>query len=57
MIFYLAENVLRQIDGEDATYEAWNKLEELFMTKSLNNQILLKKRFFGFKMDLGKNLE
>ena len=25
---------------------AWNKLEELFMAKSLTNQILLKERFF-----------
>lgn len=27
------------------------------MAKSLTNRILLKERFFGFHMDLGKNLE
>lgn len=57
MFLYLVDNVLRQIDGEKTTYGAWNKLEELFMTKSLTNRILLKERFFGFRMDQGKNLE
>ena len=53
----MVDNILRQINGEETTYGAWNKLEELFMAKSLTNQILLKERFFGFHMDPGKNLE
>ena len=57
IVLYLADNVLRQIDGEETAYGAWNKLDELFMAKSLTNRILLKERFFGFKMDPGKNLE
>ena len=57
MILYLVDNVLRQIGREDTTYEVWNKLEKLFMVKSLTNRNLLKERFFGFKMDPSKNLE
>ena len=38
-------------------YGIWNKLEELFMTKSLTNRIMLKEKFFGFHMDSTKNLE
>ena len=49
--------MLRQIDGLDTTFEAWNKLEELFMAKLLTNQILLKEKFFGFHMDPSRNLE
>ena len=45
IILYLADNVLRQIDGEETAYGAWNKLEELYMTKSLTNRIMLKEKF------------
>ena len=57
IVLYLADNVLRQIDGVDTAFEAWNKLEELFMAKSLTNRILLKEKYFGFHMDSSKNLE
>ncbi|PON33116.1 hypothetical protein PanWU01x14_355310, partial [Parasponia andersonii] len=57
IVLYLADNVLRQINGEDTAYIAWNKLSELYLTKSLKNRILLKEKFFGFKMDPTKNLE
>lgn len=32
IVLCLADNMLHQIDGIDTTYEAWNKLEELYMT-------------------------
>ena len=57
ILLYLADSVLRQIDGIETAYEAWNKLHKLFMTKSLSNRILLKEKFFGFHMDQNKNLE
>lgn len=57
MVLYLADNVLKQIDGEETAFGAWKKLEELFMAKSLTNRILLKERFLGFHMDPCKNLE
>ena len=55
IILYWADNVLRQIDGEDTTYKVWIKLEQLYLTKSLANRILLKEKNFGFKMDTAKN--
>ena len=48
IVLYLADNVLRDIDGEETTYGALNRLEELFMKKSLTNKIMLKEKFFGF---------
>ncbi|PON77119.1 LOW QUALITY PROTEIN: hypothetical protein TorRG33x02_240910 [Trema orientale] len=57
IVLYLADNVLKQIDGEDTAYKAWNKLGELYLTKSFTNRILLKEKFFRFKMDPTKNLE
>ena len=57
LVMCLANNVFRQIDREETAFGPWNKLEELFMAKSLTNQILLKERFFGFHMDLAKSLE
>ena len=44
IVLYLADNILRQIDEEEIAYGAWNKLEELFMAKSLTNGILLKEK-------------
>ena len=57
LILNLADNVLRQVDEEDTTLKVWNKLESLFMVKSLSNKIYLKEQIFGFKMDPLKNLE
>ena len=57
IILYLADNVLRQIDGEDTAYKVWKKLEQLYLTKSLTNRTLLKEKFVGFKMDIAQNLE
>ena len=44
IVLYLANNVLKQIDGENTTFGALNKLKDLFMAKSLTNRILLKKK-------------
>ena len=57
IVLYLADNVLRQIDGVEMAFGAWNKLEELFLAKSLSNRILLKERFFAFRMDSSKGLQ
>lgn len=35
LILYLANNVLRQLDGHDTAFKVWTKLEELYLTKSL----------------------
>ena len=57
LILNLADNVLRQVDEEDTALKVWNKLESLYMIKSLSNKIYLKEQLFGFKMDSSKNLE
>ena len=57
LILNLANNVLRQVDEEDTALKVWNKLESLYMVKSLSNKIYLKEQLFGFKMDPSKSLE
>ncbi|TXG72862.1 hypothetical protein EZV62_001441 [Acer yangbiense] len=61
IILNLFDNVLREVNEETTAYGVWNKLESLYMTKSLTNKIYLKERLFGFKMDpsksLGQNLD
>ena len=57
LILNLADNVLCQVDEEDNALKVWNKLESLYMLKSLSNKIYLKEQLFGFRMDPSKNLE
>lgn len=57
IILYLVDNVLREIDACNLEYEASKKLEDVYLTKSLTNWILLIEWFFGFKIDPSKNLE
>ena len=57
LILNLADNVPRQVDEEDSALKIWNKLESLYMVRSLSNKIYLKDQLFGFKMDSAKNLE
>ena len=42
LILNLSDNVLRQIDDEDTAAKVWLKLESLYMTKTLSNNIYLK---------------
>ena len=57
LILNLADNVFCQVDEEDTALKVWNKLDSLYMVKSLLNRIYLKEQLFGFKMDSSKNLE
>ncbi|TXG70535.1 hypothetical protein EZV62_005470 [Acer yangbiense] len=61
IILNLFDNVLREVNDETTASSVWNKLESLYLTKSLTNKIYLKERLFSFKMDaskgLGKNLD
>ncbi|PON82264.1 hypothetical protein TorRG33x02_219660 [Trema orientale] len=57
LILNLADNVLTQVDEEDSALKIWNKLDSLYMTKSLSNKIYLKEHLFGFRMDSTKSLE
>lgn len=57
IILYLADNVLRQVHEAKSALEVWSKLDALYLTKSLTNKLYLKERFFGYKMDVNKDLE
>lgn len=57
MILYLSDTVLQQVNDIETTVELWEKLESLYLSKSLSSKILLKERFFSFRMNPAKNLE
>ena len=48
LILNLTNNVLRQVDEEDTALKVWNKLDSLYMVKSLSNKIYLKEQLFLF---------
>ncbi|KAA0067462.1 Retrovirus-related Pol polyprotein from transposon TNT 1-94 [Cucumis melo var. makuwa] len=54
---YLSDEVLRLVDEATTTGELCKKLESLYLTKSLQNKLYLKEKFFGYKMDQSKSLE
>ncbi|TXG62727.1 hypothetical protein EZV62_009721 [Acer yangbiense] len=56
IILNLSDNVLREVNDETTACDVWNKLESLYLTKSLTNKIYLKERLFSFKMDASKGL-
>ena len=47
---YLDDNDLREVSGETSATGLWLKLEELCMTKSLQDWFYLEGKLFGFKM-------
>ncbi|MDV3183834.1 MAG: hypothetical protein Q8847_02655 [Sweet potato little leaf phytoplasma] len=57
IILYLADNVLRQVHEAKLALEVWSKLDALYLTRSLTNKLYLKEKFFGYKMDVSKDLE
>ncbi|KAA0035013.1 Cc-nbs-lrr resistance protein [Cucumis melo var. makuwa] len=57
ILLYLSDKVLRLVDEATTTGELWKKLESLYLTKSLPNNLYLKEKFFGYKIDQSKDLE
>lgn len=47
---HLSNKVLQEVSSENTIAGIWVKLESLYMTKSLQDRIYLKGKFFGFKM-------
>jgi hypothetical protein len=45
----LADEVLFNIVGEETTTGLWNRLESLYMTKSLTNKIFLKRQLYSLQ--------
>ena len=48
---------MRKVDEEKSTAALWNKLEKLYLVKTLPNKIFLLEKFFGFKMDTTKDID
>ena len=49
----LADEVLREVADEDTAAGLWLKVESLYMTKSLTNELYLKRRLFTLRMKEG----
>ncbi|KAK3225087.1 hypothetical protein Dsin_004949 [Dipteronia sinensis] len=45
IILNLSDNVLREVNDETTAFNIWNRLESLYLTKSLTNKIYLKKGY------------
>ena len=46
----LAEEVMYHVMDEESPVTIWLKLESWYMSKSLTNKLLLKKKLYGLKM-------
>lgn len=52
----LAKNVLANVIGLSTTKELWEKLEELYQTKSISNRLYLKEQFHKLQMVEGTTI-
>ncbi|TXG71900.1 hypothetical protein EZV62_000479 [Acer yangbiense] len=50
LILGLGDKVLREVSKETTAAGVWEKLEELYVSKTVPDRIYLKQRLFGFKM-------
>jgi hypothetical protein len=53
----LSPDVLREVMNAKSAAELWNKLEELYMTKSLANKLRLKERIYTIHMAEGTSIQ
>jgi len=51
IILHLSDFVLRKVRKLDSTKELWEKLEKLYVKKSMPNKVFLLESFFNFKID------
>ncbi|GJV61585.1 retrovirus-related pol polyprotein from transposon TNT 1-94 [Tanacetum coccineum] len=56
VILCLGNKVLREVTGETTAAGVWSKLETLYMTKSLDNKLYLKKKLYTFYMSAGRKI-
>jgi hypothetical protein len=52
----LADEVLFNIVGEETTTGLWNRLESMYMKKSLTNKIFLKRQLYNLRMTEGTKI-
>jgi len=57
ILLSLSNEVLYKVAEEQTVVGLWLKLEKLYMTKSICNKLLLKKRLFGLRMKEGASLK
>ena len=53
----LSNEVLREVVKETTTKGIWEKLESLYMAKSVTNRLLLKSRLYDLRLEEGKPLK
>nr|GEX73138.1 retrovirus-related Pol polyprotein from transposon TNT 1-94 [Tanacetum cinerariifolium] len=51
-----SNKVLREVTGETTAVGVWSKLETLYMTKSLDDKLYLKKKLYTFYMPAGRKI-
>nr|GEX07623.1 retrotransposon protein, putative, Ty1-copia subclass [Tanacetum cinerariifolium] len=56
VILCLGNKVLREVTGKTTAVGVWSKLETLYMTKSLANNLYLKKKLYTFYMPAGRKI-
>ena len=56
MILSLGDKVLREASKMTTALSLWNRLETLYLTKTLSTRLFLKTRFFSFRMGEGQKL-
>ena len=52
----LTDDIINKVSEEETVVGLWLKLESLYMTKSLTNNLLLKQCLFGLRMQEGTSL-
>ena len=56
ILLCLADDIITEVAEEETPAGLWLKLESLYMTKSLTNKLLLKRRLFSLRMEEGTTL-
>ena len=54
---YLFNKVLREVGKESTTTGIWDKLESLYMAKSVTNRLLLKGRLYDLRLEESGSLK
>ncbi|KAL3623657.1 hypothetical protein CASFOL_032473 [Castilleja foliolosa] len=56
LILSLGDEVLREVSDESTALAIWEKLEQIYMKKSLANRLYLKKKLYTLQMESGKEI-
>lgn len=50
IVLCLADNVLREVSHVETALEVWNKLQELYLQKTLANRLYMKQKLYSYKI-------